>query len=137
MNDLPILIGEGLSDNQLKFINTYAVNYCNISQACIKADISRQTFYRWQADSDKFAQALDQAKEGLKDRVESEIHKHIFEDRNPVVLNKFAPSILKDRGYAEAKDINLSGGLNNDNEVVVTIVDGGEVADYEGQPEDN
>ena len=114
-----------------KTLEAYMKKGCNVSATCSAIGISRQTFYRWQADSDKFAQALDQAKEGLKDRVESEIHKHIFEDRNPVVLNKFAPSILKDRGYAEAKDINLSGGLNNDNEVVVTIVDGGEVADYE------
>ena len=94
-DNLPILIGDGLSDNQIKFINTYAVNYCNVSQSCVKAGISRQTFYRWKEDSDSFAEALDQAREGLKDRVESEIHKHIFEDRNPVVLNKFAPKILK------------------------------------------
>jgi len=137
MNDLPILIGEGLTDRQVKFINAYLSNYCNVSSACTATEVARSTYYEWINRSDNFAEAIDQAKEGLKDRVESEIHKHIFEDRNPVVLNKFAPSILKDRGYADAKDINLSGGTQNDNEVVVTIVDGGEVADYEGQPEDN
>jgi len=131
MDNLPILISDGLSDNQIRFINTYAVNYCNISQACINAGISRQTFYRWKNDSDNFTEALIQAEEALKDRVVSEIYTHIFEDRNPIVLNKFAPKILKDRGLGDEKDINLTGSLKNDNEVIVTIVDGGEVSDYE------
>ena len=129
---IPILISSGLSDNQVRFINTYAVNYCNISQSCINADISRQTFYRWKNEGDNFADALVQAEEALKDRMVSEIHKHIFEDRNPIVLNKFAPKILKDRGLGDEKDINLTGSISNDNEVIVTIIDGGEVADYEG-----
>jgi len=131
MNDLPILIGEGLMDRQIKFINAYLSNYCNVSKACRSADIARSTFYEWMNSSDSFAEAVDQAKEGLRDRWEDEIAKHVFEDRNPIVLNKFAPVVLKDRGYADAKDINLNGKLDNNNEVVVTIIDGGEVADYE------
>jgi len=131
MNNLPILIGDGLSDKQIKFINAYTTNYCNVSKACIKADISRQTFYRWQSESDNFAEAVEQAREGLRDRWEDEIAKHVFEDRNPIVLNKFAPAVLKDRGYGDAKDINLAGNMTNDNEVIVTIIDGGEVSEYE------
>jgi len=120
---MTLLIGDGLTDNQLRFINAFVSSNCNISQACEKAEISRQTFYHWGRESDKFAQAVEQVKEGLKDRIEQEIFRHIFEDRNPIVLNKFAPSILKDRGYADSKDINLSGDMRNDNEVVITIVD--------------
>lgn len=131
MDNLPILITDGLSHKQIKFINALVSSYCNVSQACRSADVARSTFYEWTNTSDSFAEAVEQAREGLKDRVESEIHKHIFEDRNPIVLNKFAPSILKDRGYAEAKDINLTGAMKNDNEVIVTIIDGGEVEDYE------
>jgi len=123
MNEMTLLIGDGLTDNQLRFINAFVSSNCNISQACEKAEISRQTFYHWGRESDKFAQAVEQVKEGLKDRIEQEIFRHIFEDRNPIVLNKFAPSILKDRGYADSKDINLSGDMRNDNEVVITIVD--------------
>lgn len=120
---MTLLIGDGLTDNQTRFINAFVSSNCNISQACEKAEISRQTFYHWGRESDKFAQAVEQVKEGLKDRIEQEIFRHIFEDRNPIVLNKFAPSILKDRGYADSKDINLSGDMRNDNEVVITIVD--------------
>jgi len=123
MNEITLLIGDGLTDNQTRFINAFVSSNCNISQACEKAEISRQTFYHWGRESDKFAQAVEQVKEGLKDRIEQEIFRHIFEDRNPIVLNKFAPSILKDRGYADSKDINLSGDMRNDNEVVITIVD--------------
>ena len=123
MNEMTLLIGDGLTDNQTRFINAFVSSNCNISQACEKAEISRQTFYHWGRESDKFAQAVEQVKEGLKDRIEQEIFRHIFEDRNPIVLNKFAPSILKDRGYADSKDINLSGDMRNDNEVVITIVD--------------
>ena len=123
MNEMTLLISDGLTDNQTRFINAFLSSNCNISQACEKAEISRQTFYHWGRESDKFAQAVEQVKEGLKDRIEQEIFRHIFEDRNPIVLNKFAPSILKDRGYADSKDINLSGDMRNDNEVVITIVD--------------
>lgn len=137
MDNLPILIADGLSDKQIKFINAYLSSYCNVSEACRSANVARSTYYEWTNTSDNFAEAVEQAREGLKDRVENEIHKHIFEDRNPVVLNKFAPKILKDRGLGDEQDINLTGGMTNDNEVVVTIVDGGEIADYEGQLENN
>ena len=120
-NELPILIGDGLSDKQIKFINKYVNSYCNVSKACKAVDISRQTFYAWSKEADTFREAVEQAKEALKDRWEDEINKQVFEDRNPVVLNKFAPMVLRDRGYADIKDVNLSG--QQDNNVVITVVD--------------
>jgi hypothetical protein len=132
MNDnLPILIGDGLSGRQIKFINAYMSSYCNVSKACRSADVARSTYYEWTNTSDSFAEAVEQARECLRDRWEDEIARHVFEDRNPIVLNKFAPIVLKDRGYADVKDINLNGKLDNTNEVIVTIIDGGEVEDYE------
>ena len=118
---MPILIGDGLSDKQIKFINKYVNSYCNVSKACKAVDISRQTFYAWSKEADTFREAVEQAKEALKDRWEDEINKQVFEDRNPVVLNKFAPMVLRDRGYADIKDVNLSG--QQDNNVVITVVD--------------
>ena len=118
---MPILIGDGLKDNQIKFINAYVNSYCNVSKACKAVDISRQTFYAWSKEADTFREAVEQAKEALKDRWEDEINKQVFEDRNPVVLNKFAPMVLRDRGYADIKDVNLSG--QQDNNVVITVVD--------------
>ena len=120
-NELPILIGDGLSDKQIKFINKYVNSYCNVSKACKAVDISRQTFYAWSKEADTFREAVEQAKEALKDRWEDEINKQVFEDRNPVVLNKFAPMVLRDRGYADIKDVNLSG--QQDNNVVITVVE--------------
>jgi len=120
-NELPILIRDGLSDKQIKFINKYVNSYCNVSKACKAVDISRQTFYAWSKEADTFREAVEQAKEALKDRWEDEINKQVFEDRNPVVLNKFAPMVLRDRGYADIKDVNLSG--QQDNNVVITVVD--------------
>jgi len=120
-NQMPILIGDGLKDNQIKFINAYVNSYCNVSKACKAVDISRQTFYAWSKEADTFREAVEQAKEALKDRWEDEINKQVFEDRNPVVLNKFAPMVLRDRGYADIKDVNLSG--QQDNNVVITVVD--------------
>jgi hypothetical protein len=120
-NQMPILIGDGLSDKQIKFINKYVNSYCNVSKACKAADISRQTFYAWSKEADTFREAVEQAKEALKDRWEDEINKQVFEDRNPVVLNKFAPMVLRDRGYADIKDVNLSG--QQDNNVVITVVE--------------
>ena len=118
---MPILIGNGLKDNQIKFINAYVNSYCNVSKACKAVDISRQTFYAWSKEADTFREAVEQAKEALKDRWEDEINKQVFEDRNPVVLNKFAPMVLRDRGYADIKDVNLSG--QQDNNVVITVVE--------------
>ena len=120
-NELPILIGDGLSDKQIKFINKYVNSYCNVSKACKAVDISRQTFYAWSKEADTFREAVEQAKEALKDRWEDEINKQVFEDRNPVVLNKFAPMVLRDRGYADIKELNLTG--QQDNNVVITVVD--------------
>ena len=120
-NQMPILIGDGLKDNQIKFINAYVNSYCNVSKACKAVDISRQTFYGWSKEFDTFREAVEQAKEALKDRWEDEINKQVFEDRNPVVLNKFAPMVLRDRGYADIKDVNLSG--QQDNNVVITVVE--------------
>lgn len=120
-NELPILIADGLKDNQIKFINAYVNSYCNVSKACKAVDISRQTFYAWSKETDTFREAVEQAKEALKDRWEDEINKQVFEDRNPVVLNKFAPMVLRDRGYADIKDVNLQG--QQDNNVVITVVE--------------
>jgi hypothetical protein len=120
-NELPILIGDGLKDNQIKFINAYVNSYCNVSKSCKAVDISRQTFYAWAKEDDTFREAVEQAKEALKDRWEDEINKQVFEDRNPVVLNKFAPMVLRDRGYADIKDVNLQG--QQDNNVVITVVE--------------
>ena len=92
-----------------------------MSKACKAVDISRQTFYAWSKEADTFREAVEQAKEALKDRWEDEINKQVFEDRNPVVLNKFAPMVLRDRGYADIKDVNLSG--QQDNNVVITVVE--------------
>jgi len=121
---MPILIGDGLKDNQIKFINAYVNSYCNVSKACKAVDISRQTFYAWSKETDTFREAVEQAKEALKDRWEEEINKQVFEDRNPVVLNKFAPMVLKDRGYADVKDVNLNQTGQADNNVVITVVEG-------------
>jgi len=123
-NELPVLVGDGLKDNQVKFINAYVNSYCNVSQACKSIDIARETYYCWMKKSDTFRQAVDQAREALKDRWENEIHKQVFEDRNPVVLNKFAPMVLKDRGYADVKDVNLHQTGENENNVVITVVEG-------------
>ena len=120
-NQMPILIGDGLKDNQIKFINAYVNSYCNVSKACKAVDISRQTFYAWSKETDTFREAVEQAKEALKDRWEDEINRQVFEDRNPVVLNKFAPMVLRDRGYADIKDVNLQG--QQDNNVVITVVE--------------
>ena len=121
---MPVLIGDGLKDNQVKFINAYVNSYCNVSKACASVDITRQTYYRWLKESDSFDVAVEQAREALKDRWEDEINRQVFEDRNPVVLNKFAPMVLKDRGYADVKDVNLNQTGQEDNNVVITVVEG-------------
>ena len=122
-NELPILIGNGLTNNQIKFINCYVNSWCNVSKACKSVEITRQTFYRWAKESDAFKEAVEQAKEALKDRWEDEINRQVFEDRNPVVLNKFAPMVLKDRGYSDSKDVNLHQTGQQDNNVVITVVE--------------
>ena len=120
---MPVLIGDGLKDNQVKFINAYVNSYCNVSKACASVDITRQTYYRWLKESDSFDVAVEQAREALKDRWEDEINRQVFEDRNPVVLNKFAPMVLKDRGYSDSKDVNLHQTGQQDNNVVITVVE--------------
>jgi hypothetical protein len=76
-------------------------NLGNITVACEKVGINRQTYYNWRANDPEFDTACYNVIEGLKDRAESLFYKKMFVDEDTTSLIFFAKTKMKDRGYVE------------------------------------
>lgn len=62
-----------MSPEKEKFIEVYALNLCNITETCKKAQVaSRQTFYNWLKDDPEFAERAREVEESMIDFVESQ-----------------------------------------------------------------
>ena len=97
---------EGLQENQIEFLNAYAMTALNVKRACESVNVSRTTFYHWLNTSNTFAVAVHDLKEGLKDDVESVMAK-MMASGNERLLIHFSKTKMKERGYVEgvAKDV--------------------------------
>ena len=86
--------------NQELFLEIYKAESFNITAACRKLKIPRDTYYKWLED-DKFAKSIAHAREGLIDIVESALLKKIREG-NMTAIIFFLKCQAKSRGYIEA-----------------------------------
>jgi transposase-like protein len=98
-----------------------------IAELSLILDISDSTFYEWRDKYPAFSRTLDRI---MKTQEVGLVNKSLRNEINPTI----AKLMMHNHDYSDRveKDINLNGSMQNDNEVIVTIVDGGEVADYEG-----
>lgn len=92
---------EGLTETQVEFIHALEIQMDNVTNACSSAGISRQTFYRWCDESDKFAQAVKDVRESLIDRAESVLYGHIFVEESLDAVKYYLTRKGKSRGYVE------------------------------------
>ena len=99
--EIEMIDTEGLADNQIAFIKALELHMDNVTNACTAAGISRQTFYRWYDESDIFAQAVDDVREGLIDRTESVLYGHIFNELSLDAAKYYLSRKGKKRGYVE------------------------------------
>ena len=94
-----------LSDKK-GFLDIFKNKDAHISNSCIAAKISRQTYYRWLED-EEFSQSIDDVKEGLKDDTEDYLLK-ACKDGNITAIIFRCKTLCKDRGYDETHLIEIN-----------------------------
>ena len=75
-----------------------------VTQACMKAKVSRAQFYRWWNQDEKFRQECDDIQESAVDYVESQLFKQI-EQGNITGQIFYLKTKGKHRGYVEKQQI--------------------------------
>lgn len=95
---------------QKLFIKTFIKNNAMVQTTCEEVGITKKTYYEWLKD-EKFKTAVDDAVEHKLDLLESKLQKLI--DKGDVTATIFAVKcLLKQRGYTEKKEVEVSGNLN-------------------------
>lgn len=83
-----------------EFLKEFEKALGNISVACKRYAIDRQTFYNWYNEDEDFRQKADAVKEIRKDFIESALDKRIIEGDTTAIIFA-AKTQCKDRGYVE------------------------------------
>lgn len=65
-------------ENKRAFLQTFKLKAGNVALSCAAIGISRQAYYNWIADDEKFASDVDDAKQELRDLAESQLMKNIL-----------------------------------------------------------
>lgn len=87
------------------FIEALTQSAGNISVACKKVGISRETYYKWYKDTDvTFKTKVDEVNEGLVDLAETMLLKNIKEGRTAEIIF-FLKTKGRERGYVERVEI--------------------------------
>jgi hypothetical protein len=81
-----------------------------VTQAAKSLGISRMQLYRIINKHPTVKEALDDAREEMKDFAESKIYQGI-NDGNTALIIFYAKTQMKDRGYVERQEIDHSGGI--------------------------
>jgi len=84
-----------------KFIKTYASRLCNVSKTCDVVGISRNTYYRWCDEDDKFKNAVDNEQEKFYDDLETTMYSKAITDKDTTMLIWISKTKMKHRGYVE------------------------------------
>lgn len=77
-----------------------------VSAACKKANISRETHYRWIREDVKYREAVEAIQEEVLDMAESQLYKEI-KNGNTAALIFFLKTKGKKRGYTENEPLNI------------------------------
>jgi len=101
MNKLQKL--QKLTKKQREFLEIHSNTLGVVSASCKKANISRQTFYRW-VRNPLFLQEVNKVKEELKDFGEASLFK-LMKEGNTAAVIFFNKTKNKDRGYVEKQEL--------------------------------
>jgi hypothetical protein len=102
------------------FLEAYELSLANITTACKRLGISRQTYYNWLNNDSDFAEAVGNIQEGLLDFAESMLLKKIKEGGTTELIF-YLKTKGKKRGYVERQEI--AGADGNKLDVSIEIVD--------------
>lgn len=95
-----------MAKDKNKFLDVFREVWGNISTACEKYGINRDTFYSWYNNDADFRQKADAVKEIRKDFIESALDKKIQEGDTTAIIFA-AKTQCKDRGYIEKTESNV------------------------------
>lgn len=88
-----------LTKEQNRFLKALQASLGNITGACLKVRISRQTYYNWMKNPE-FAEAVDNVNEANLDYAESKLLSLIRQE-NPTAIIFYLKTKGKNRGYIE------------------------------------
>lgn len=96
-----------LTKAQKEFITVLRNSSCNISVACGKMNISRQTFYVWKKNNPTFAESVSELEESLIDYAETKLMENIRDGKESSIFF-FLKTRGKKRGYIETVENNVN-----------------------------
>ena len=102
------------SDKKKNFLEALHNNLGNISEACNKINISRQTYYRWIDDDVEFDEQCRNVEESLLDLAENRLLEKIDKyDTTSIIF--FLKTKGKKRGYVEKQEFELQKPISEIN----------------------
>ena len=93
------------------FIANFVQNQGMVQMSCDSVGINRTTYARWCKKDAKFVENLQAAMERKLDKIETKLL-NLVEAGDTQATIFSAKCLLKQRGYIEKKDINVSGNMN-------------------------
>ena len=78
----------------------------NISHACKKVGISRNTYYEWRKEEKEFDKACEEQQEAIIDLVETKLMTNIQEGKTAEIIF-FLKTNAKHRGYVEKQEVEI------------------------------
>lgn len=97
-----------------RFIKVFASRLCNVSKTCDVVGISRNTYYRWCDEDDKFKKAVENEEERFYDDLETTMYSKAITDKDTTMLIWLSKTKMKHRGYVEKVENELSGNAFED-----------------------
>lgn len=108
-----------------QFLEIFKNTLCNITKACEKANITRQTFYVWCNSDRQFAEAIENIRESELDWAENQLKLKMAEKDTTAIIF-FLKTKAKNRGYIERQEYQVQAVQNFD-DFVAKINDGVDV----------
>lgn len=91
---------------QSLFIDALMNSAGNISHACKKIGISRNTYYEWRKDDREFDSSCEEQQEAIIDMVETKLMSNIQEGKTAEIIF-FLKTKAKHRGYVEKQELDI------------------------------
>lgn len=93
------------------FVANFVANQGMVQMSCDSVGINRTTYERWCKKDAKFVESLQAAMERKLDKIETKLL-NLVEAGDTQATIFSAKCLLKQRGYVEKKDINVTGNMN-------------------------
>lgn len=94
----------------------------NVFQVGLVLGLARNTLWRMITESETLVAKLNEIREGMKDRVESKFYEKALEG-DMTAMTRYLAAQARERGWAEKKEVELSGAVGGTFKIVWNIAD--------------